>query len=296
MVYLNEIEELCKGRTYHDKQQVKDSILKYHSQKGKTFKVKCTGPNSIYFWCTEEDCQFKAGFRRTRKEVLYRTTQIIQHTCLGGQLTMPGTWLSEKSEIVIKSSPNYKPLDLINYANSVFGAKVSHHKSRRVINSIKNDPMLSSDVINYGLLKNYLEWTKKNNPNCTVEYEYNDTVFTKCFVSFECSTIFLENSEKILFVDGCHTKGDYKGVILTCVASDSMGQIFPIAYGLVPTENEESWLYFFQNLNSHLGFDDIGNKLRFMSDRKPGLLNARIECFPNAIHIYCAVHLEMNIR
>lgn len=296
MVNLTEIEKIYKGKTYNSIQDIKDCLIKYHIQQGKTFHSKSSDDYSIYLNCTHEQCPFKVGFRRKRMQAEFRTTQFIEHDCLGGELKVPSSWIKESTENMIKSSSNYKPMDLINYSKNVFGIQLGYHKARRLVKSLKNDSFLSSEKINFGMLRNYLSWIKNNNDNCTVDFDYNENIFNKCFVAYNSGFVFMEHSEKILFLDGCHTTGDYKGVLLTAVASDAMGQLFPIAYGLVTTEEEEAWVYFLKNLTGHLGLTYLGNELRIMSDRKAGLLNARRSVLPNAIHIYCTVHLERNIR
>ncbi|CAN6928836.1 unnamed protein product, partial [Brassica oleracea] len=47
----------------------------------------------------------------------------------------------------------------------------------------------------------------------------------------------------MLIVDGTHLGGKYKGVLLTTSGQDAKFQIFPLAYAIVDSEDEESWTW-----------------------------------------------------
>jgi len=56
---------------------------------------------------------------------------------------------------------------------------------------------------------------------------------------------------KFASLDACHLTGKLKGMLICATNQDSNGTIFILAQGLVPCEDEETWLYFlrhFQNV------------------------------------------------
>lgn len=53
---------------------------------------------------------------------------------------------------------------------------------------------------------------------------------------------------KVVIIDGTHLKGKYSGCLLTASAQDGNSQIFPIAFGIVDSENDEAWTWFFTKL------------------------------------------------
>nr|KAJ0202110.1 hypothetical protein LSAT_V11C600322530 [Lactuca sativa] len=83
---------------------------------------------------------------------------------------------------------------------------------------------------------------------------------------------------------------------VTCaVGLDSNNGIYPLAYGIVESENTESWKWFLDNIGDDL---DLGrnSNFTFISDKKKGLHTAVEQLFPNAKHRYCIRHIHDNMR
>ncbi|CAI9304095.1 unnamed protein product [Lactuca saligna] len=99
----------------------------------------------------------------------------------------------------------------------------------------------------------------------------------------------------LLGFDGAFMKGPFPGQVLSAVGLDSNNGIYPLAYGIVESENTESWKWFLNNLGDDL---DLGrnSNFTFISDRKKGLHTAVEQIFPNAEHRYCIRHIHDNMR
>lgn len=71
----------------------------------------------------------------------------------------------------------------------------------------------------------------------------------------------------LLGFDGAFMKGPFPGQLLTAVSVDSNNGIYPLAYGIVETENLESWTWFLEQLADDL--DLVANSnFTFISDRQ----------------------------
>ena len=46
---------------------------------------------------------------------------------------------------------------------------------------------------------------------------------------------------KVIDIDGTFLKGSYKGVLLVATTQDVNSKCYPIAWGIVDYENEDSW-------------------------------------------------------
>nr|KAJ0217205.1 hypothetical protein LSAT_V11C300130500 [Lactuca sativa] len=90
-------------------------------------------------------------------------------------------------------------------------------------------------------------------------------------------------------------KGPFPGQVLSAVGLDPNNGIYPLAYGIVESENTESWKWFLDNLGDDL---DLGrnSNFTFISDRQKGLHTAVEQIFPNAEHRYCIRHIHDNMR
>ena len=79
----------------------------------------------------------------------------------------------------------------------------------------------------------------------------------------------------ILRVDGAHLKAQFPGILLTTVGKNE-NNIFPVAYAVVETDNEETWAWFLQLLNVDLNsiasstswVEERGESITSISDRQ----------------------------
>jgi len=52
----------------------------------------------------------------------------------------------------------------------------------------------------------------------------------------------------MLFVDGCHLSGSYKGTLLAVCALDADNHLFNFAYAIVSCESVEDWVWLLENV------------------------------------------------
>ncbi|GJT40318.1 mutator type transposase [Tanacetum coccineum] len=87
----------------------------------------------------------------------------------------------------------------------------------------------------------------------------------------------------------------YPGQMLTAVGVDANNGIYPVAYGIVESENQYSWTWFLKCLGDD--FDLYSNSnFTFITDRQKGLLPALEKLFPHAEHRYCVRHIYENMN
>ncbi|XP_077252386.1 uncharacterized protein LOC143891737 [Tasmannia lanceolata] len=99
----------------------------------------------------------------------------------------------------------------------------------------------------------------------------------------------------IILVDGTHLRGKYLGILLIAIGVDGNNVLYPLAFGVVETENENSWRWFFMLLRQYVLAAEM-NIFTICSDRHKGLLQAVPNIFPNSHHSYCMRHLAANLR
>jgi len=100
-------------------------------------------------------------------------------------------------------------------------------------------------------------------------YELEGVRFKRMFLAYEASLNgFIMRAQKVLFVDGAHLRGPYKGTLLAAIALDLDDHLRDVSYAVVPTENKEEWFWFLTVLAEYLG----GLKPVIMSNCYDGLL------------------------
>lgn len=102
-----------------------------------------------------------------------------------------------------------------------------------------------SEEDSYLKLPEYLHMLKLANPGTVADIETEadddgDQRFLYLFLAFGASINGFKKLRRVLVVDGTHLGGKYKGVLLTASGQDANFQIFPLAYAIVDSEDEES--------------------------------------------------------
>lgn len=112
-------------------------------------------------------------------------------------------------------------------------------------------------------------------------------------MSFAASIADWPHCRSVISVDGTFLKNKYLGTLLMACWLDANNHIFPLAFGIVGSETDESWEWFFQKLKSAILYRE---DLVFVSDRKSSIPKAVLKVFLGAKHGVCIQHLLGNLR
>ena len=84
--------------------------------------------------------------------------------------------------------------------------------------------------------------------------------------------------------------GLYRGSLFSATAYDADDGMFPIAFGVVSSENYEDWLWFLQKLKDILQDKEVV----IISDRHQAILRSVSQLFGVENHAYCYHHVKEN--
>ncbi|XP_026438136.1 uncharacterized protein LOC113336704 [Papaver somniferum] len=141
----------------------------------------------------------------------------------------------------------------------------------------------------------YKDAIEQYNPGSVVNFEYDSVTrrFKRFFVAFEASiTGFNNYYHPMLFIDCTFLTGKFKGGLMVACGKTGNQEIYPVAFGIAPCENCESWQWFLTNLK---GIIRENRPLTIISYRGIVLLKHVPEIFPNAFHSFCLYHMKGNI-
>ncbi|RID46231.1 hypothetical protein BRARA_I02911, partial [Brassica rapa] len=155
-----------------------------------------------------------------------------------------------------------------------------------------------SDEDSYLKLPEYLYMLKLANPGTIADLETDldddgDERFLYLFLAFGASLNGFKKLRHVLVIDGTHLSGKYKGVLLTASGQDANFQIFPFAFAVVDSEDEDAWTWFLQKVERILSDSPT---LSIISDRAVCISNAVSKIYPQAKHGACIVHLARNVN
>ncbi|XP_013713321.2 uncharacterized protein LOC106417000 [Brassica napus] len=146
----------------------------------------------------------------------------------------------------------------------------------------------------YEKVLKYLYMMKEANPGSHTFYETESNGrFRFLFISHGQSICgFYAAIRKIIVVDGTFLKSKYKGVLLVATALDGNSNLYPIAFGVVDSENDRLWEWFMRQLNVVIADDQ---SLASVSDRNTSLSKALAKVYPHSHHGICIHHLLNNV-
>jgi zinc finger SWIM domain-containing protein 3 len=142
-------------------------------------------------------------------------------------------------------------------------------------------------------------WTEevlRRSPGSVIEIETKEVDGQVMFHRFFCALSpcidgFKEGCRPYLSVDSTALNGRWNGHLAAATALDGHNWMYPVAYGFIDGESEESWIWFMRMLHKAVG--DLPT-LAICTDACKGLENAVKAVFPQAEQRECFRHLMQN--
>lgn len=130
-----------------------------------------------------------------------------------------------------------------------FHVNVSYWKAWRA-RELAMEQAMGTMAGTYSLIPAYLGLLQCSNEGTLCFMEQNDepeggTRFIYCFVAYGASVAGYAFMRKVVVVDGTSMKGKYGGCLLSAATHDGNFQIFPLAFAVVDSENDNAWEWFF---------------------------------------------------
>ncbi|XP_013617926.1 PREDICTED: uncharacterized protein LOC106324513 [Brassica oleracea var. oleracea] len=145
----------------------------------------------------------------------------------------------------------------------------------------------------YVKIPKYLQMMKKTNHGSHTSYETDkDGRFRFLFISFgQCVRGFYRAIRKVIVLDGTFFKSKFKGILLVATALDGNSNLYPLAFGVVDSENDRSWDWFIRQLKLVIADEQ---SLAFVSDKNTSLAKAIVNMYPQSHHGICIHNLLNN--
>ncbi|MED6134061.1 hypothetical protein PIB30_117066 [Stylosanthes scabra] len=207
-------------------------------------------------------------------------------------------WIVGFIEERLRDNINYKPKDILHDIQKQYGITIPYKQAWRA-KERGLAVIYGSSEEGYCLLPSYCEQIKKLNPGSVAEVFTTgaDSRFQRLFVSFHASIHgFLNGCLPIIGFGGIQLKSKYLSTLLSATSFDADGGLFPLAFGVVDVENDDSWTWFLSELHKAL---ELSNgsipKIIFLSDGQKGIVDSVRRKFPNSSHAFCMRHLSERI-
>ncbi|RVW58947.1 hypothetical protein CK203_107670 [Vitis vinifera] len=153
------------------------------------------------------------------------------------------------------------------------------------------EPLQTIFLVKSVRILNVIMGLREINPGTIAEYTSQEGHFMQLFIAHAFSIQgFIMGCRPVLAIDSCHLSGPYKGALLSVIAYDADDGMFPLALGVVSSENYEDWYWFLDKLKGVLD----GKEVVIISDRHQGILRSVSELFGTGNHAYCYRHVKEN--
>uniref|UniRef100_A0A1J3EYW1 SWIM-type domain-containing protein n=2 Tax=Noccaea caerulescens TaxID=107243 RepID=A0A1J3EYW1_NOCCA len=250
--------------------------------------------------CSEKACKWGVYAKNLKGSTCFIIKKYVaEHTCAASSKTKVGRTASAKTigNLIlqqyegVKEGP--KPNDIIKTMRMDHGCEISYSlawESREyAVNMVRGIPEKS-----YAKIPKYLHMLRAANPGTHTSYKLDsDGSFRYLFIAFGQSIRgFYKAIRRVIVVDGTFLKNKYKGTLLVATALDGNFNLYPIAFGVVDSENDLSWEWFFRELSVVIADDYC---LAFVSDRHLSIGKALDIVYPRAAQGICIHHLLSNV-
>ncbi|XP_062088953.1 uncharacterized protein LOC133795522 [Humulus lupulus] len=146
----------------------------------------------------------------------------------------------------------------------------------------------------FSLLLSYCHILKQVNPSTVTHIELDsENTFKYFFMALGVAIRGFTYMRKVIGIDATWIKTKHKGVLLVETTQDSEYHTYPIAWGLVDSENNASWTWFLEKLKELI---PDSSDLCFISDRHQSIEHAVRRVYVMASHGACYWHVKQNIK
>ncbi|XP_050234423.1 uncharacterized protein LOC126682721 [Mercurialis annua] len=292
--------EIKEGQSYKNKDVLKSVLSSYAINNHFQFKVRRSCERQYFLSCLDTNCTWKLNAsRKGTSQIFIIRKLIINHNC--SMVVRTSDQRQATSSVIgeyIKSKYTnlktvYKPADILRDMRDDHGIKMSYSKAYRS-KVVAQEMVRGKPYDSFSLIPSYLYMLVVANPGSFVKLEVkDDNSFLYVFMALNASIKGWEFCIPVIAVDGTFLTSAYGGMLLTACAQDGNGKIFPLAFSVVDSENDDSWEWFMRRIRDAF---KMRSDMCIVSDRHESIKNAAIAVFPEASHVLCTFHLFNNVK
>ena len=151
------------------------------------------------------------------------------------------------------------------------------------------------DATSIQRLNNFFVKLKAVNVGTVTSFERNNCTFQRAFPALGVAGMAFPSLLPAVIIDACHMKTKQGGIIFAATGVTGDKKNFPLAIAIGPTENEDNWLWFLDQLKKAILHINSRNVV-ITSDRDKGSKAALKQAVPMATTCICREHLKRNVE
>ncbi|XP_050214125.2 uncharacterized protein LOC126665383 [Mercurialis annua] len=247
--------EIKEGQSYKNKDVLKSILSTYAINNHFQFKVQRSCERQYFLSCLDTNCTWKFNASRKGTSQIFIIRKLnINHNC--SMVVRTSDQRQATSSVIgeyIKSKYTnlktvYKPADIMRDMRDDHGIKMSYSKAYRS-KVVAQEMVRGKPYDSFSLIPSYLDMLVVANPGSFVKLEVkDDNNFLYVFMALNAYIKGWEFCIPVIVVDGTFLTSAYGGMLLIACAQDGNGKIFPLAFSVVDSENDDSWEWFMRRI------------------------------------------------
>ncbi|XP_024010927.1 uncharacterized protein LOC112086250 [Eutrema salsugineum] len=281
-------DDIYVGRIFKTKDDCKLKLAIHAINRRYHFKTVNSQPENVIVVCVGPTCPWRIYAVQMEDNMRFEVRTVnSNHTCSVdargdfhrvASTEVIGKMVHERYGLNIKGP---RACDLRRLLRQEYSLHVSYWKAWRA-REIAIDNTLGGAAAIFALVTPYFEKILTSNPNSVVALETETSA----------SGVGYQYMRKVIVIDATHLSGRYGGCLMAASAQDGNFQVFPIGFGIVNSENDDSWEWFLRKLTAIVPDE---HDLVFVSDRHASIYAAIRKVYLMSSHGACIVHLQRNV-
>ncbi|XP_019252689.1 PREDICTED: uncharacterized protein LOC109231485 [Nicotiana attenuata] len=252
--------EIMVGQVYKDKATLKEVMDHYAISERFQFRVDRSNAISYALLCMSEDCEWRFKASSINKSQLFKVREFNdKHTCplkdkvyeqRQASSSLIGGMIRPK---LTNHKRKYTPKDIINDVKTDLGVDVSYmlawRAKEKAMNFLRGEPADS-----YNKLPGYLYTMDMTYPGSYIRMVKSpQNEFKYVYISLYAFIKGFDQCRPIVVVDESHLKSYCTETFVSASTLDGAGHILPLAYGIMDSENDAAWTWFFEQFKEVYG-------------------------------------------
>ncbi|XP_059591129.1 uncharacterized protein LOC109121789 [Vitis vinifera] len=236
---------LGSGHTFKNVDEFRNAIYQMSLAGRFQYKYKKNSPTHMSVKCSVEDCPWKITAHAVEgNEILRVYTYQVNHNHIAQDECSSKVRVSSKRGVVVvedvfRTTPEYLPRQICKDFESDHGVQLTYNQAWHLKEKAK-ERVYGSPRASYAYLPWLCHRLREINPGTIAEYTSHEGHFKQLFIAHAFSIQgFTMGCRPVLAIDSCHLSGPYKGALLSAIAYDADDGMFPLALGVVGSENYE---------------------------------------------------------
>ncbi|KAH9659886.1 SWIM-type domain-containing protein [Citrus sinensis] len=291
------------GKLFAEKNELILELRKVALREKFDFKIARSTTTRFEAHCSSESCNWH--LRATRGSDEHNVPWVVRrvdnvHTC--SNEVLPSGLRQVRNRVVshliadkfIQDKRIYTPNDIRADMQQEYGIQLTYQQVYRA-KEVGLEIVRGNSAESYNLLPKYSHvLTKANEGTVTHLQRDEDDNFLYYFIALGSSIKgFTQYIRHVIAVDDTHLKGLYRGSMFVATCLDSNNQLYPLAIGVMDSENNDAWEWFMTKLHGVIGDRP---ELVFISDRCTAIKRAVLKAFHIVGHGVCFYHVKGNIK